>query len=298
MLNPQTRTDVHVKSVLIDALDDIRRFEKKLIKSHSEKALHQFRISVRKTRSLIGQCDGVIATHRLQRFRREFSWLGGVTSAPRDFDVYLLRIEKDQRMKDNEALQPFVSYMQQQATNNREYLYDTLGSVRYKKLIHDWQKFLQQPVPQHSRLAHATSNVTDFARHNITACQKRVLKQGKKITQDSSDEAVHNLRKACKKLRYMIEFFKDLYADKKIEKQIKQLKQLQNQLGDFQDLCVQEDIVNNYIAGLDRDIWAPTRTRQEMDKVRNRQKKEKRKMHKRIPEVFEKYTQEKKSTRP
>jgi CHAD domain-containing protein len=52
---------------------------------------------------------------------------------------------------------------------------------------------------------------------------------------------LHALRIECKKLRYLMEFFASLFPAKEINELIRQLKKLQNNLGDFNDLCVQQE---------------------------------------------------------
>jgi CHAD domain-containing protein len=51
------------------------------------------------------------------------------------------------------------------------------------------------------------------------------------------------LRIQCKKLRYAIEFFSTLYPDKEIQALVRQLKKLQDVLGVFNDLSVQQEMV-------------------------------------------------------
>jgi CHAD domain-containing protein len=41
------------------------------------------------------------------------------------------------------------------------------------------------------------------------------------ITEQSRDEDLHELRKTCKKFRYLIEFFHNYYPDKRIKKVVK-----------------------------------------------------------------------------
>ena len=55
-----------------------------------------------------------------------------------------------------------------------------------------------------------------------------------------TDEDLHNLRIDCKKLRYLLEFFTSLFPKTQMKLLIKQLKQLQDNLGDFNDLSVQQ----------------------------------------------------------
>ena len=50
---------------------------------------------------------------------------------------------------------------------------------------------------------------------------------------------MHELRKDCKKLRYLIEFFRNLYAPGELKGIIKALKALLDNLGEFQDKEVQ-----------------------------------------------------------
>jgi len=52
---------------------------------------------------------------------------------------------------------------------------------------------------------------------------------------------LHVLRIHCKKLRYLMEFFASLFHQETINSLIEQLKRLQDNLGDFNDLRVQEE---------------------------------------------------------
>ena len=75
-----------------------------------------------------------------------------------------------------------------------------------------------------------------------------VVAGGNEITHTSEDALLHTLRIDCKKLRYLLEFFSTLFEHKKITPLIKQLKKLQDNLGRFQDLCVQQEELQNFIA--------------------------------------------------
>ncbi len=70
---------------------------------------------------------------------------------------------------------------------------------------------------------------------------RRVRKEGRAISPDSPAEDLHELRKSCKKLRYLLEFFSSLYPKKQVGALIKLLKVLLDNLGKFQDLAVQGD---------------------------------------------------------
>ena len=70
---------------------------------------------------------------------------------------------------------------------------------------------------------------------------------------------LHALRIECKKLRYLMEFFASLFPAKEINELIQQLKKLQNNLGDFNDLCVQQEYLLNLAAEIPDDQQSQSR---------------------------------------
>ena len=67
-----------------------------------------------------------------------------------------------------------------------------------------------------------------------------------RLHEDSPDEEVHELRILCKKLRYLLEFFGSLLDKKKLKSLVKKLKALQDCLGVFNDLSVQQENLLRY----------------------------------------------------
>jgi CHAD domain-containing protein len=68
-----------------------------------------------------------------------------------------------------------------------------------------------------------------------------MLKMGRAIGDDSPPEALHDLRKKGKELRYLLELFGSLYPDEVTKPLVKALKALQDTLGRFQDREVEAD---------------------------------------------------------
>jgi CHAD domain-containing protein len=65
---------------------------------------------------------------------------------------------------------------------------------------------------------------------------------------DESDEkTLHQLRVQCKKLRYLIEVFGELFAGKQLRRFTKDLKGVQSILGDLNDLTVQQEALNAFL---------------------------------------------------
>jgi CHAD domain-containing protein len=70
-----------------------------------------------------------------------------------------------------------------------------------------------------------------------------MVKMGRAIDDDSPHEALHDLRKKGKELRYLLEFFASLYPPEVVKPMVTTLKGLQDVLGRFQDREVQADLL-------------------------------------------------------
>jgi CHAD domain-containing protein len=75
---------------------------------------------------------------------------------------------------------------------------------------------------------------------------KRIVKIERSLGADTPDEAVHQVRIQCKKLRYLIEFFGELLPSDETEHIEKQLRRLQTTLGLFNDYSVQQRALLDY----------------------------------------------------
>ena len=78
-----------------------------------------------------------------------------------------------------------------------------------------------------------------MASERIWRVYRRAIREGDAITTESPADDLHELRKTCKKLRYLMEFFQSLYPGGEIKSLIRVLKTLQDNLGNFQDYEVQ-----------------------------------------------------------
>ena len=99
-----------------------------------------------------------------------------------------------------------------------------------------------------------------LARQRIERAFRNVVRRGKRIAADSPSEQVHELRKRCKELRYLLEVFRPLCADAPYRPLIKELKALQDTLGDFQDGEVQREAVREFAAVMMEQGAAPPAT--------------------------------------
>jgi CHAD domain-containing protein len=76
---------------------------------------------------------------------------------------------------------------------------------------------------------------------------KKTISRAKAVDESRPAEAVHELRIGCKKLRYSLEFFGALFEPDGVAVIVKQLKRLQDTLGVFNDLSLQQSSLAGYL---------------------------------------------------
>jgi CHAD domain-containing protein len=232
--------------------------------------LHDFRVAVRRTRTLLTQAKGLLASELLSWLKDEFRWLGQATGHPRDMDVYLLHFPAYEKMLDEDLradLKPLREYLQAERDEAYRQLKEVLQSERYQTLLRRWGELLTTAKGAKPASAKATQPIAEMANEAIWKTYRRVRKQGKAITPASPAEDYHTLRKTCKKLRYLLEFYSGLYPRKQIKKRIAELKLLQDNLGQFQDYQVQEARLREFAEQMQQQGLAEVRTYLAMGKL-------------------------------
>lgn len=213
--------------------------------------LHDLRVAVRRTRSGLSLVNKVFPAEVVEDFKSKFGALGTVTGPTRDLDVYLQSREA-YLSRLPAALQPgltaFFDSLADRRCTEQKRLAKALQSRKFTALLHGWQRYLA--ANKRKRGLDADLMAVDLASRIIHRRFKRVMRDGQALEAATPDEVVHRLRIQCKKLRYAIEFFGSLYPADKIARLVKQLKGLQDILGDFNDLSVQQQMLQSALKEL------------------------------------------------
>ncbi len=220
--------------------------------------LHDLRIAIRRTRSALKLAGRVLPAGLADRYRPEFKWLGDLTTPTRDLDVYLLGFEQmtaGLMGAGEEDLRPFLAYlMRARATAQRD-LARGLRSARFGRLTRQWRADLAVVRPPRKR-----PTAAQLAGQRIAAAQRRALRAGQRITAASPATDLHELRKDCKDLRYMIELFGSLHDPEMRWQAVRELKALQDCLGEFQDAEVQRAEIHEFAERMLAERSAPAAT--------------------------------------
>lgn len=248
-LEPDMRSDEALRAILKRLLQVMQLNEQGLREGLDSEFLHDFRVSVRRTRSALTQLKGVLPPERAAHFRAEFSWLGQITGPTRDLDVYLLKMPEyraslPERLR--EDLDPLDEFLHRHQKIEHQELVQLLETQRYQSLLADWEDFLEQPLIDDSERPEGATPILDLASRRIWKSSRKVFKKGGAIGPDTPAQALHRLRIECKKLRYLLEFFRSLYPAEQLQPLISALKRLQDNLGAFNDLEVQQETLRTF----------------------------------------------------
>jgi CHAD domain-containing protein len=244
-LEPDMPTDYAIALLLWRELQALEQSEHIVVNERHDEALHAFRISIRKTRALLNQCKAVFGKEFSKELQANFKWIGAFTTPVRDLDVLIIRLS-DYGQALPEEYQHNLSIMHDFLQTERERAYNQLQhdlhGPRYRRFIRDWRQFLSDILTE-KRQGNIRKHIIKFANKKTWNTYQLVLSEGRAITDNSPAEDLHELRKTCKKLRYLIDFFSDLHPEKEVKTLIRILKKLQNFLGDFQDAEAHLDLL-------------------------------------------------------
>jgi len=288
-LNAQDRADHALQLILKNLYHTLQANEAGLEANIDSEFLHDYRVTVRRTRSALSQVKHVLPQKEVDRFKTEFSWLGNITTLPRDLDVHLLNFDKyaDSLPEDMRGdLEPLRDYLHERCTQAYENLKKELHSARYRRLRTSWSQFLDSDLSTYNTAEYAEKPIEWVAKKYTWRVYKRVLKQGDALEPASPAVQFHELRKTCKKLRYLMEFFACLFPKNEIKSLIRTLKLLQENLGDFQDLEVHAQSMREFGEQMMEQAQASSNTLMAMGALAENLERNKMEVHQKFSGVY------------
>jgi CHAD domain-containing protein len=252
------RADESAASVLRRLLEVIEANVDGSLADIDTEFLHDFRVSVRRSRAVQRELKGVFPPEELARFRGEFKWLQQVTGDARDLDVYVLEFDEYAAMVGEAIrsdLDPLRGVLRTRRDAAHRDMNAALRSRRTQELLSGWSLFLERLASLSAdERADAPRPIEAVAGERIRKVYGRMVKMGRAIDESSPGEDYHELRKMGKELRYLLELFgAPLYPEQVVKPMIKTLKSLQDVLGRHQDREVQVQMLRSLrdeVAGL------------------------------------------------
>jgi CHAD domain-containing protein len=255
-----------VARLLLRLLDTLELNVDGVLRDIDTEFLHDLRVAVRRTRSALKLLGEVLPADLARHYAAEFKWLGDLTTPTRDLDVHLLgfgALTEQLQAASPADLEPFRVFLARRRAREFRRLAAALRSARFLALTGDWRKALlevRDASTPRKRRPRREPAAAALALSTTDRAFRRIAAQGSAITPDSPPESLHDLRKRCKELRYLLEFFAPLHDPVAYKKVVGDLKQLQDCLGEFQDSQVQREEIGALADAMLAERAAPAAT--------------------------------------
>lgn len=249
-LRPEAPVKASGQSIITTFLHLARANEKGVVADYDTEFLHDYRVSLRKVRSVLSLFKGVYQKEETEVLKKNFAAIMQQTNALRDLDVYLLNktyyfglIPEGA----HEGLALLFVYLFEQRKQEHARVSKMMCSKIYSQEINrledlftNGSSLIAGPKGKEPSL--------EFACRLIFKRYGKVCKIARNIGAQTEDSVIHQLRINCKKLRYLMEFFSPLFPEENLKMLIKALKLLQDNLGRFNDYSVQQKFLRHILS--------------------------------------------------
>jgi CHAD domain-containing protein len=242
-LDPAVRSDIGARQIHLALLEILVANEPGIRGTVDSEFLHDYRVAVRRMRSLLGQIRDVFPAEIVEHFAGEFSWIGRLTGSPRDTDVLALALREQRQEFDADDMNALISFLAGAQQEQYERLVSALDSPRYQQLLADWRSFLDSPIPSAPQAAHAHNPLVATVSQRAWRLSKRIARRARAVDPHTAAEQIHEIRIDAKKLRYLVDVAPPGYEPADVKCILVALKKLQRALGDFNDAHVQETML-------------------------------------------------------
>jgi CHAD domain-containing protein len=237
VLTPEDRAHESLRTILASLLHSLRSNIDGVLEDTDPDFLHDLRVATRRTRTALTRIKGVLPSPVKETFVPEFKWLGTITGPLRDLDVHLISVPTYQRIA---GIQPDVlgglqAYLEDARRPEMRKVSTAIRSARFQSLIENWKKYLESDPSPDGSFPLASAAIVDVAAPRIFKAYRRIERRGADAGADAPAALLHRLRIDGKNLRYLLEFFADLFPLETVEQFIVELKRLQDILGEFND---------------------------------------------------------------
>lgn len=219
----------------------VRNQEQGIIDDIDTEFVHQYRVNIRKTRSLVSLFKKTLSVQRYQLLKTELKAIGSQTNELRDLDVFILDHDYYRELLP-QHLWPGFDQLFRKIKRRRSTVFEKaaekLASETYLKQISQLLITLQQPAELITK--QSTMKIKDLVSAKVLTQFRRIEANGRMINDETLDSKIHELRIETKKLRYLLELFSELFPPNDVKKLMRHLKVLQDNLGRFNDLSVQQ----------------------------------------------------------
>lgn len=209
---------------------------------------HDLRVAVRRLTVALRIFKAILPPKKNTRLITDLKWINAILSQVRDLEVYQAQLHQDLaevRPDFREALEFYVRMVRLEHHHEFSRLIRILRSARWAETWTRIKQFVdsREIIPDQRELAdaHLQDILPDLVQQSI----RKTLKKGRALAQSRSPEDLHQLRRRCRKLRYLCEFLRQVYG-RSLRKIWRRANACQSALGQHQDAVVEMALIRAF----------------------------------------------------
>jgi CHAD domain-containing protein len=221
---------------------DAIEFAEAVREDTSPEALHKLRVSLRRLRSLWWAFEPLLEKEENTRQRALFKFLATAAGKTRDWDI-LIELLAHEDSGAHEIAPTFQEARGDALAVSRE----TLANADVKHLLREALSGASKEL----NTAHERVALRKFATRRVDSAKRSLKKRTKRASRAKRSDytAFHDVRKAGKKLRYLLDFFAPVLKGN-CKRTVKRLKQIQKRFGALNDVVASEGLLREHAASL------------------------------------------------
>lgn len=230
----------------------LRRYDP-LVRQDAPDAVHQMRVAARRMRSALQAFRRVLDREHTQSLIEELRWMAGELAGARDAEVMAERFDTMvDELPDELKLGPVKAFVDRtfarRQAESRERALAALDSDRYLALQDAIDELLADPPLTGRAERPASRELPASVRRSYRRVAKGMAQVEALPPGAERDEALHETRKAAKRLRYATEAAGAEGVGKQAKRLRKRLKAVQDLLGEHQDTVVARPVLRELAA--------------------------------------------------
>ena len=256
------------RKVMLYHFAEMLRHEEATMLGEDIEALHDMRVATRRMRAAFEVFSEAFEPAILKPHLKGLRVTGRALGQVRDLDVFMEKAQHyldAQPEADRSGLDPLLLAWGEQRENARTEMLAHLGGENYRIFKQEFNLFLQtpgagaRPISQDQPVPTIVRDVAPALIYTRLAS----VRAFDKILQTARIEQLHALRIEFKKLRYTVEFFREVLGEQ-AKAVIDDLKKLQDHLGDLNDAEVATLILREFL-----DNWDARQAERLLDERQN-----------------------------
>ena len=236
---PQTTAKESLRGIFKHFCQNIKSCKTKVLTEFLEEDLHQFRITLRRSRVILSEFKEFFPKYTYQNAKDNLKVIVQITNRKRDLDVFYDSIKKETE------LVKFIEYIERQREYHKKVIDEFFKKGDFDYLMDELEELIESDKFYKKKAIN--EQIKDSLTQKLNSKRDLIKNSLTNLKKETTIKELHSIRIEFKKLRYLLESFEFLTRNKQMRKFLKESRWYQNRFGELNDLAIQKEIIDDYL---------------------------------------------------